>query len=172
MFIEVYKNGNCTRNDISFVNADYVKRFFIVCQSNGVLFDIMAETTDKESYCVEESVGYYEAKYIIDTIIGQIKNSINVTSKIIPYTLKTNYEEHSFLTYYDEELFEKNEQLDKIMENVLGEIKDDGAEYDVRVLLSVGFKILTKEERDILKNAVDEYKHKMENLYPILAQYI
>ena len=172
MFIEVYEDDNNITKKVSMINTDYIKRFFIMPDKDGIMYVPKIETKDKKVYCIDESMCRNEAKYVIDNIICQIKNSSDKNNKIVPYKLRHFYEENTFITYYDKGLIENNEQLDLLIEQTLKQLKNDGEEYDNLELFTKVRKISSPDQFKLLQDAFAEYKKNIEMLNPILSEYL
>lgn len=170
MFIEVFYD-NFNKNCI--INSDYIKRFFHSLDfENNVLYTPKIETKDGEVYCLTESVCENEARYIIDATIQQIKNPKDTTNKIDPYDLKNYYEKNTFLAYHDNGVIKSTEDLDKIVENILGETKVDGEEYNNFKLFAIAQRILTPDQLKLFGKSLDEYRKNIDMVNPTLSRYL
>lgn len=170
MFIEVFYD-NFNKNCI--INSDCIKKFFYSADiESNILYFPKIETKDGEVYCLTESVCENEARYIIDATIQQIKNPKDTTNKIEPYDIKNYYEENTFLAYHDNGIIKSTEELGTIIENILGEIKVDGEEYNNFKLSVIAQRILTPDQLKLFEKSLDEYRKNIDMVNPTLSRYL
>ena len=172
MFIEVYEDDNNITKKVSIINADYIKRFFIMPDKDDIMYAPKIETKDKKVYCIDENMCRNEAMYVIDNIICQIKNSSDKNNKIVPYKLRYFYEKNTFISYYDKGLIKNNEQLDLLIEQALKQLKNDGEEYDNLKLFTKAREKASSDQFKLLQDAFAEYRKNIEMLNPILSEYL